>query len=545
VVIGSEAFDFVVIGAGSAGSVVAARLTEDPRIRVFLLEAGTASEPLFARIPAAFSKLFRSRHDWAYETEPEPELEQRRLFIPRGKLLGGSSAINAMIYIRGNPADFDAWARLGAKGWAYADVLPFFIRSEDQARGSLQSHGVGGPLRVEELRSVNPLSHAFVEACAELGIPRNDDFNSGSQAGAGLYQVTQKKGRRWSAANAYLFPALGRANLTLQRGAHVRKLVLEGDRVVGVEFTQAGRSRVARASSAVICCAGAIGSPHLLLLSGIGDERALRRVGIAGQVHLPGVGQNLQDHPVAAIFRRCSQDISLKNVDGLGAFLRYAFTRSGPLSSNIAEAGAFVESPWGGGLPDIQFHFSPGLFLDHGATRPPFHGLSIGPTLVTPRSRGYLQLRSNDPFDKPKIFGNYLSASEDLKTLLWGLELARELGKAQAFDAFRGDEYWPTPAHAAAGGLESHLRRTAEVLYHPTSTCRMGEDELAVVDSELRVRGVRGLYVADASVMPVIPRGNTHAATVMIAERLASLLLPGNAARPQLTSPQSTPNEAA
>lgn len=527
-----ETFDYVIVGAGSAGSVLAARLSLDERARVLLLEAGTAREPLFSRVPAAFSKLFKSRHDWAFETEPEAELEQRRLFMPRGKLLGGSSAINAMIYIRGNPADFDGWASLGATGWSYSDVLPFFVRSEDQARGPLPGHGVGGPLRVEDPRSVNPLSHAFVEACAELGIPRNQDFNSGSQLGAGIYQLTQKSGVRWSAANGYLFPAMRRPNLRVLRDAHATQLLLEGDRAVGVAYRKGCQPRTAHATTAVIVCAGAIGSPHLLMLSGVGPEADLRRAGIAPQVTLPGVGQNLQDHPVAGIHRHCLQPMTLRDAESPRALLQYALWRRGPLSSNIAEAGAFVASPNSGGLPDIQFHFSPGIFLNHGFERPKIHGFSIGPTLVAPRSRGRLRIKSNDPFDRPLIFGNHLSAVEDRQALLWGLELAQSLASTRSLAAFAGDEFWPGAlgpgtqrAHWPNPNMEAYVRASAELLYHPCGTCRMGRDELSVVDPELRVRGVRNLFVADASVMPVITRGNTHAPTVMIAERLANFLI--------------------
>lgn len=521
----AEGFDYVIVGAGSAGCVLASRLTQDARVRVLLLEAGTAREPLFTRIPAAFSRLFKSRHDWAFETEPERELEQRRLFIPRGKLLGGSSAINAMIYIRGNPADFDGWASLGATGWSYADVLPFFVSSEDQARGALPAHGVGGPLRVEDPRSVNPLSQAFVEACVELGFPRNDDFNSGTQLGAGLYQLTQKSGARWSAANAYLFPAMQRPNLVVERNAHATQIQFEGDRAVGVAYREGSQLRTARATSAVIVCAGAIGAPQLLMLSGIGPEAELQRADIATRVALPGVGQNLQDHPIAGIYRHCLQPLTLRDAEGPWALLQYALTRRGPLSSNIAEAGAFVASPESNGLPDIQFHFSPGIFLNHGFERPNLHGFSIGPTLIAPRSRGQVKLRSNDPFDRPLIFGNHLWAVEDRRALLWGLELSKSLASTRAFAAFAGDEYWPGTPPIGAQGLESYMRANSELLYHPCGTCSMGTSELSVVDPQLRVRGVSGLYVADASVMPVITRGNTHAATVMIAEHFASSLL--------------------
>jgi len=525
-------FDYVIVGAGSAGCVLAARLSSHDRVRVLLLEAGTAREPLFARVPAAFSKLFKSRHDWAFETEPEAELEHRRLFMPRGKLLGGSSAINAMIYVRGNPADFDGWESLGATGWSYADVLPFFMRSEDQARGALPLHGVGGPLRVEDLRSVNPLSRAFVEACAELGIRHNDDFNSGSQLGAGIYQVTQKAGARWSAANAYLFPAMRRPNLQVRRDAHAMQVLFEGDRAVGVGYRQGNQQRTVSATTAVIVCAGAIGSPQLLMLSGLGPEAELRRAGVVPRVALAGVGRNLQDHPIAGIYRRCLQPVTLRDAEGPRALLQYAFGRRGMLSSNIAEAGAFVTSPEAGELPDIQYHFSPGLFLKHGFERPKCHGFSIGPTLIAPRSRGHLQLRSSNPFDRPLIFGNHLKEVEDRRALLWGLEFAQALASTHAFSAFAGDEFWPGVPDGGKQSLESYLRGNAELLYHPCGTCRMGQGEQSVVDPGLRVRGVRGLYVADASVMPVITRGNTHAPTVMIAERLASWLMnPGLASQ--------------
>jgi choline dehydrogenase len=515
-------FDFVIVGAGTAGCVLAGRLSEDAAARVLLLEAGTAREPLASRVPAAFSRLFKTRHDWAYETEPEPALEGRRLFVPRGKLLGGSGAMNAMIYIRGNPRDFDGWASEGAAGWSYAEVLPFFRRSEDQARGADAWHGVGGPLRVEDLKCVNPLSPVFVEACVQRGIARNPDFNGAVQEGAGLYQVTQRNGRRWSTANGYLFPALGRKNLHVERGAHALRVLLEGDRAVGVEYTRGGEVLVARATREVIVAAGAIGSPQLLLLSGIGPRAQLAELGIDARVDLPGVGRNLQDHPVCAIRRFCTQPVSLLNAESAGAILRYALSRSGPLSSNVAEAGAFVRSPEAQGLPDIQYHFGATFFIDNGFVRDPGHGFAIAPTLVAPKSRGHLRLRSKDPLAPPLIFGNHMTEEADRKAMRWGLELAREIAAAPAFDAYRGDEYWPKPACSA--GLDAHCRATMDLLYHPVGTCRMGKSPESVVDPLLRVHQLRGLRVADASIMPVVPRGNPNAATVMIAERLASWL---------------------
>jgi len=517
-------FDFIVVGAGSAGCVLASRLTADAKVRVLLLEAGTAKEPLAAQVPAAFSKLFKTRHDWAFVSEPEPALGGRCLYIPRGKLLGGSSAMNAMIYIRGNPIDYDLWASLGADGWSYADVLPHFMRAEDQARGPSAVHGAGGPLRVEDLLCVNPLSNAFVAACEQVGLPRNDDFNSGTQDGAGLYQVTQKGGRRWSTANAYLFPALTRPNLVVVRGVHATRIILENGRALGIEYLEGGQRKTARADREVLLAAGAIGSPQLLLLSGIGPTDELARHGIPVAARLDGVGENLQDHPAAGIAYKCKAPISLKNAEGLGAAFQYMFGRRGPLTSNVAEAGAFARSSSHLDAPDIQFHFAPAFFLEHGFVKPPGHGLSIGPTLVAPVSRGNVRLRSADPTAPPRIIANVLSQEADMAALVAGLRLARKIGAAAAFDPFRGEEQHPGDRVTTDDDLRAHVRATAELLYHPCGTCKMGKDDLAVVDPELRVRGVAGLRVADASVMPVIPRGKTNAPTIMIAERLAKLL---------------------
>jgi choline dehydrogenase len=520
----SNAFDFVIVGAGSAGCVLASRLTENANTRVLLLEAGTAREPLASRVPAAFSKLFKTRHDWAFVSEPEPALGGRRLYIPRGKLLGGSSAMNAMIYIRGNPLDYDHWASLGAAGWSYADVLPHFKRAEDQVRGPNAAHGAGGPLRVDDLVCHNPLSTAFVAACEQIGVPRNDDFNSGTQEGAGFYQVTQKSGRRWSAANAYLFPALRRPNLVVLRGVHAARIVFDGHRARGIEYIEKGRRKTAEADREVLLAAGAIGSPQLLLLSGIGPTEELSRHGIPVVARLDGVGENLQDHPFAGVAYQCKEPISLLNAEGPGALFQYVFGRRGPLTSNVAEAGAFVRSSSGLEAPDIQFHFAPAFYLEHGFMKPPGHGFSIGPTLVAPSSRGRVRLRSTDPTAPPLIAGNVLSQRSEMTALVAGLRLARRIAAAEAFRPFRGPEYLPGESAKTDDDLMAHVRATAELLYHPCGTCKMGTDDLAVVDTELRVRGVTGLRVADASVMPVITRGNTNAPTIMIAERMATLL---------------------
>jgi choline dehydrogenase len=504
-------FDYVVIGAGSAGCVLAARLTENPTTRVLLLEAGTARQPFASRVPAAFSKLFKTRHDWAYHTEPERDLGGRRLYVPRGKLLGGSSAMNAMIYIRGNPLDFDAWAAGGADGWTHADVLPFFERSEKQ-------------LQVEDLVCKNPLSHAFVDACAEVGIAKNDDFNGAAQDGAGFYQVTQKGGSRWSAANAYLFPALGRANLVALRGAHATRVVFDQGRARGVEYVRGGQRAVARAGREVILAAGAIGSPQLLLLSGLGPADELGRLDIAVVADLRGVGDNLMDHPIAGVAYACKEPISLLNAEKLGALASYLLSKKGPLTSNVAEAGAFVRTSPSLPAPDLQYHFAPAFFVEHGFVKPPGHGFSLGPALLTPKSRGRLSLASNDPFAPPRIEGRHMSEGADMKAMVDGLKLARRILGAKAFDRYRGEEFLPGAKATTDADLEAHVRATVELLYHPAGTCKMGQDAMAVVDPLLRVRGVEGLRVADTSVMPVVTRGNTNAPTIMIAERLAAWL---------------------
>jgi choline dehydrogenase len=515
-------YDYVIVGAGSAGCTLAGRLSEDPSMRVLLLEAGSAKVPLVARIPAAFSKLFRTRYDWAYETEPEPELAGRRLFMPRGKMLGGSSAMNAMIYIRGNPLDYDAWAASGARAWSYAEVLPFFLKAEDQCRGKSPAHGVGGPLRVEDLRTVNPMSHAFVAACQQIGMAKNEDFNSGSQEGAGFYQVTQRGGRRWSAANAYLFPAMKRANLVVVCGVLVTRVVIEKERARSVEFVENGRKKTATARREIVLAAGAIGSPQLLQLSGVGPADELTRLGVPVVLAAEGVGANLQDHPVVGVLHDSKLPISLSRGESVAGFVEYFARRTGSLSSNIAEAGAFVRSDPSLPAPDIQFHFGPIYHVDHGFVRPPGHGFTLGPTLVAPTSRGRLVIRSSDPAVAPRIYGHVLSHPSEMKALLFGLKLAREIARARAFDAYRGPEFMPGEAIATDAQLEAYVRAKVELLYHPCATCKMGEDDLAVVDSELKVRGVAGLRVADASVMPIVPRGNTNAPTIMIAERCAA-----------------------
>lgn len=519
-----EGYDYVIVGAGSAGCVLANRLSEDPETTVLLLEAGGPDNKQEIRIPAAFSKLFRSRFDWAFFTEAQAHLHQRQLYWPRGKVLGGSSSINAMIYIRGNRRDYDAWRDLGNRGWGFQDVLPYFKKSEDQQRGASEYHGAGGPLHVADLRSVNPLSHAFVEAGVEIGFTRNEDFNGLEQEGVGLYQVTQKRGRRHSAADAYLKPVLGRRNLTVRTGACVTRLLLEQKRAAGVNCVRGQQSETLRAEREVILCGGAIHSPHLLMLSGIGPADSLRAMGIAVVQDLPGVGQNLQDHLFLPVAYECTQPVSLDRAETLGNFLRYLLFGRGPLTSNIAEAGGFTRTRPGLAAPDLQFHFGPVYYLNHGFVRPKGYGFSIGPTLIRPESRGAITLRSSDPFASPVIQPNYLSSDSELQVLVEGIKLARRIGGAGPFDRFRGAEQFPGAAAQGDDALAEYVRSAAETVYHPAGTCRMGQDAMAVVDDELRVRGLESLRVADASIMPTLVGGNTNAPTIMIAEKAADLI---------------------
>jgi choline dehydrogenase len=516
--------DYVIIGAGSAGCVLANRLSEDPGTRVLLLEAGGPDRHWNIRVPAAFSKLFKGPHDWAYHTEPQTHMHGRRLYWPRGKVLGGSSSINAMIYIRGHRADYDQWRDLGNDGWGFADVLPYFKKAEHQERGSSEYHGVGGPLHVSDPRSPNVLSHAFVEAGVDSGLPRNDDFNGPTQEGVGFYQVTQKSGRRHSAAAAYLVPALTRPNLTVRTGVLAARVLFSGKRADGVEYLEDGVPRQEQAAREVILCGGAINSPQLLLLSGVGPADHLRALGVPVVADVPGVGENLQDHLAVPVAYRCTQPVTLDAVETIGNALRFIFFKRGPLTSNVAEAGAFVHTRPGLKAPDLQFHFGPVCYLDHGFTRLAGHWLTLGPTLIRPQSRGRITLRSLDPRDAPAIQPDYLAAREDVDLMVEGIRLSRSFAGAKAFHPFRGAEVYPGPEAQSADAMVDYLRARAETIYHPAGTCKMGKDSRAVVDARLRVIGVEGLRVVDASVMPVLVGGNTNAPVIMIAEKAADLI---------------------
>jgi len=522
-------YDYVIVGGGSAGCVLANRLSARADIRVLLLEAGGRDFSPFIHMPAGISKLVDDPNiDWRYQTEPESELHGRSLYWPRGRVLGGSSSINAMCYTRGHTLDYDEWAGLAGEEWNYSNVLPYFLRAEDQSRGANFYHGVGGPLSVEDLKYRNPLSAVFVEAGVARGLVRNADFNGAAQEGVGYYQVTQRNGRRCSTAVAYLRPARARANLEIRTRCPVSRVLFSGMRATGVEYRQKGNVHVIHARREVLLSAGAIGSPQLLLLSGIGTADDLRALGIPVVADLPDVGRNLQDHLDFCTLNKCIRPITydMTTWQEFAVALRYLATRSGPGVSNVAEAGAFIRSSFAqDNRPDIQLHFVPAQLDDHGRNRLPGHGFTIHACALRPLSRGRLMLRSARPEDAPRIQPGYLTAAQDLNGLLEGIRISREIISAAPFAPYRGVEVFPGDGNTTRGDIEDMVRCKAETIYHPVGTCRMGNDARSVVDGELRVRGIQALRVIDASVMPRLIGGNTNAPTIMIAEKAADQLL--------------------
>jgi choline dehydrogenase len=519
--------------------VLAARLTEDPAVSVTLLEAGGRDTNRNIGIPAAFGELFRTVDDWDFATEPEPGCDDRAMYWPRGKVLGGCSSINAMIYIRGARQDYDGWRDSGLDGWGYDDVLPYFKRSEGNERGSSEYHNGNGPLTVSEQRSPSILSQAYIEAAAQAGLVRNDDFNGASQFGAGLYQATQRRGRRCSASLAFLTPARRRRNLSIVTGALATRVIVERGRAAGVEAIVDGRRQQFRAGQEVVLAGGAVNTPQLLQLSGVGPADELRSHGIDVLVDSPRVGRNLQDHVSVGIMWHTPNPISLFNADKrIGNIANYMLRHRGPFTSVVAEAGGFIATDPSLNAPDIQLLFAPAMFVDHGLTDPPGHGITLGPYLLTPQSRGTVTLRSDDPTQHPMIRAGYFSdlAGEDLRRMREALRVCLDIATRPALAPYVGERFLPTPDDDSDAALDAHLHAKSETIYHPTSTAAMGAGEDAVCDGQLRVRGVDGLRVADASVLPMVPRGNTNAPVIMVAEKAVDLLL-GAADRTAVAAP--------
>ncbi|MCC7198742.1 MAG: FAD-dependent oxidoreductase [Gammaproteobacteria bacterium] len=526
-----QRFDYVIVGAGSSGCVLANRLSKDPGTTVCLIEAGPRDSSPLIHVPAGVIGMvpFKNRLNWAFETVPQAGLNGRRGYQPRGRTLGGSSSINAMIYIRGHASDYDDWAAAGNPGWGYADVLPYFKRSENQERGADAFHGAGGELNVADAPSPARPSFAFIESARAAGLPENPDFNGAEQEGAGLYQTNQRKGRRCSSAAAFLRPAEARPNLTILTGCQATRVLLESGVATGVEFDNRGRRESVTATREVILAAGAFGSPQILMLSGVGPADELRRHSIPILHELPGVGANLVDHiDLALLYRSRSSELFgltpgaiLRGAKGLWDLQRHG---TGMLTTNYAEAGAFLRTDPRLSRPDIQLHFVNGIVDNHARTMHYTYGMSCHVCVLRPKSFGTLRLNSANPLDAPSIDPAFLAHDDDVATLLAGVKAARAIMEGDPLARYRDEELY-TAAARSDDALVQAIRNRADTLYHPVSTCRMGVDEMAVVDPALRVRGIERLRVADAAVMPTLIGGNTHAPAVMIAEKAAELIL--------------------
>ena len=526
-----QTFDYLIVGGGSAGCVLAARLTEDPSVSVAVLEAGPPDHSVLIHCPAGLAVLAKNgQANWAFDTTPQAGLNGRHGYQPRGKVLGGSSSVNAMVYIRGHRSDYDRWASEGNTGWSYDEVLPYFKRAEHNERGADAWHGTGGPLNVMDLRSPNRFGSVFVDAARQAGYAANPDFNAAEQEGVGLYQVTHRNGERCSAAKAYLTPARSRSNLTVITDVRVTRIVTDGRRATGVEFIQAAGKQRLGAAREVLLCAGALQSPQLLMLSGIGPGDELRRHGIALAHELPGVGRHLHDHPdVVQVF----DAPQLKDLFGLSfagivrvlqGILEWRRQRSGMLTTNFAEAGGFIKSSPAEPIPDLQLHFVIAKLIDHGRKTVFGHGYSCHVCLLRPKSRGRVSLVSADPTAAPRIDPNFLAERNDVDRLISGFKLMRAILSQRALAGHAGRELDTSAAAQTDAQIEAFVRGHADTIYHPVGSCRMGSGPLDVVDAQLRVHGMQGLRVVDASIMPNIIGGNTNAPTVMIAEKASDLI---------------------
>jgi len=532
----SEHFDYIVVGAGSAGCVLANRLTASGRHRVLLLEAGGRDNHMWIHIPLGFAKLFdNAKVNWRYASEPEPELNNRKIIQPRGRVLGGSSSINGLLYIRGQHEDYDHWRQLGNAGWAFQDVLPYFRRAEDQERGADELHGTGGPLSVSDVCEPHPLCEAFIAAAEQSGIPRNDDFNGPTQEGAGYFQLTAKNGRRWSTAAGYLKQARHRHNLKIALNALATRILFSGQRAVGIEYRQGEATRTAYADGEVILSGGAFNSPQLMQLSGIGPADLLRSHGIQVVADMPGVGSDLQDHLQVRMQFRCTEPITANDVINrwshrYGAGIRYMLTRKGLLSIGAGYAGAFFRTRPDLETPDVQIHFLIFSTETAGAAVHPFSGFMASVCQLRPQSRGFVRIKSADPGMPPAIQPRYLSSRSDCDTVVAGLKQLRKVMSQPVMRKLIAEERAPGENIASDADLLAYARNTGTTVYHPTSTCRMGPDANAVVNERLRVRGFERLRVIDASIMPALVSGNTNAAAIMIGEKGSDMVLQDAAA---------------
>lgn len=526
----TQTFDYLVLGGGSAGCALAGRLSENPATSVALIEAGKAGDSWVVNVPAAIVLTvptgINSRN---LDTEPQPGLRGRKGYQPRGKVLGGSSAVNAMVYIRGHRSDYDHWAALGNTGWSYAEVLPYFKKSEHNETFNNEFHGQGGPLNVSNLRTDNPVHQMYLEAARQVGYPIIDDFNGAEQEGIGMYQVTQKNGERWSAARAFIHPHMNqRSNLRVELQAQVRRILFEGKRAIGVEIEQGGVTRILRANREIIVSAGAFHSPQLLQLSGVGDGEALQKLGIPVVHHLPGVGKNLQDHPDFVFgYKTRSLELGGLSLPGsvrlLREIQRYRRERRGQITSNYAEGGGFLKTRPELDAPDIQLHFVTALVEDHARKMRLGHGYSCHVCVLRPKSRGEVGLYNVDPHSPPRINPNFLGEEEDLQVLMEGFKMTRKLMDAPALAPLRIEECFTADVKTDAD-IINVLRERVDTVYHPVGSCKMGIDAMAVVDPQLRVHGIEGLRVVDASIMPTLIGGNTNAPSIMIAEKAADLI---------------------